>query len=107
MAEILSTAELEQAYKDTPYPKYSSKMGKDEYARLRQQWRVDIAALETRWRPWLFNEYLAGYDLPESLGDIVFTKAWDDGHSAGYHQVESEYQSIAEFARTILETVGR
>lgn len=106
MADILSTEELEQAYKDTTYPKHTSKMAKDEHARLRQQWRVDIAALEARWRPWLFNEYLAGYDLPESLGDIVFTKAWDEGHSAGYHQVESEYQAVAEFAREVLKAAG-
>lgn len=35
--------------------------------------------------------------LSPALRDIIFEKAWSDGHSSGYHQVESEYDDLVDF----------
>ncbi|MFE6967209.1 hypothetical protein ACFVAJ_19145 [Agromyces sp. NPDC057679] len=40
-------------------------------------------------------------DLPEAVAPIIFERAWEDGHSSGYSEVESQYVDLAEFARKV------
>jgi hypothetical protein len=44
---------------------------------------------------------LAG--LNEAQHGIVYSRAWEQGHSSGFDQVESDYEELAEMARKLLE----
>lgn len=54
------------------------------------------AALEAEWKLWLADEYAA--ELPLAAQDAVFALAWEQGHHAGYSEVEGLYEEYAEFA---------
>jgi hypothetical protein len=34
--------------------------------------------------------------LPVKVDDALFAKAWEDGHSGGYHEVELQYCGLAD-----------
>ncbi len=38
-------------------------------------------------------------NLPEAVTDLVFRKAWEDGHASGEHEVEQIYEDLAEIAK--------
>lgn len=38
-------------------------------------------------------------DLPRSVTDKVFAKAWEDGHANGEHEVTQQYEELLEIAR--------
>ena len=45
-----------------------------------------------------------GYDPDSKLAKIVFDKAYDDGHSSGYHAVWNEMEELSDFADDILKS---
>lgn len=46
-------------------------------------------------------------DLSESVTDLVFRKAWEDGHGCGEHEVEQVYEDLAEIAQKAYEAGQR
>lgn len=44
-------------------------------------------------------------DVHVKLGEILFDRAYDNDHSSGMHQVEDEFDSLIEFAETIIASV--
>ncbi len=41
--------------------------------------------------------------LSPSMFDIVYSKAYEDGHSGGYHEVASKFDELESFAMQILK----
>lgn len=39
-------------------------------------------------------------NLPEKVTNMIFNKAWDDGHASGEQDVEYHYDEVAEIAKT-------
>lgn len=66
---------------------------RDEENRKNQQFRDDLLSV-------LQEEY----GLSPACAAIVFSKAEDDGHWAGFHEVVSQAQILADFAVDILKT---
>lgn len=56
--------------------------------------------LEAQWRAWLADEYAS--DLSSVAQSLIYTKAWEDGHSSGYNDVEHYYSEHADFARQVI-----
>jgi len=45
-------------------------------------------------------------EVPRELTDLVFRKAWSDGHASGEHEVAQQYRELADIARYAL-SVGQ
>ena len=74
-----------------PYPPRGDRPGhaawNDEDRAIRQKFR---SACET------------AFDIasvPQSALDLVWVKAWDDGHSAGYEEILIHYEELADIVK--------
>ena len=72
--------------------------------------RVDMALyrecqreIDEQFKTWLAVTYSP--NMPEAADELIWDKAWADGHHAGYHEVESHYHDYAEFATAIANTL--
>lgn len=90
---MLTTDELTIATTFVDYPKRGDLPARNEYY-------AKIAELEHQWAEYLADEYAS--DLPAAVAAQVYIRAWSDGHSAGYNEVEGHYNTYAEFARTVI-----
>lgn len=62
-----------------------------DYKKLgREEWRAQSALVEKQFEGDLAAEF------PTPIPDLVFAKAWSDGHSSGFHEVAYHYESLAE-----------
>jgi hypothetical protein len=50
-------------------------------------------------------EYL-GDEVPAAVAVMVFRKAWEDGHDSGEHEVEQQYDNLAEIVRAAVRFVN-
>lgn len=94
MTTLLTTAELEEATAALPFPRKAT-------VEACAQWNAKIAVLEAQWAEWLKQE--SWVELPKSLRDEIFEKAWADGHSNGYDAVEEAYGRYADFAQSAIQ----
>lgn len=62
-----------------------------ESRRIAREDRRDLLAQDLR------QKYLRP-QVPEDVAKRVFDKAWEDGHSAGDHEVEMHYDDLSEIA---------
>lgn len=46
-------------------------------------------------------------DLPKEIQQMVFNKAYEDGHSSGYYEVASIYAELAEFVLKIIQIMKK
>jgi hypothetical protein len=95
---MLDTNALNAAIKALVYPTYDGTQTREELAQLRREYQEATGVLVSEWVEYLADEY--GYDLPAAQG-AVYGKAWSDGHSAGYQEVENFYSELADLARTV------
>lgn len=42
-------------------------------------------------------------NVPAKISDLVFAKAWEDGHANGEHEVEQVYEDLAEIVMATRE----
>jgi hypothetical protein len=56
--------------------------------------------LEVQFRSYLEDTYAS--EIPAGAHGAIFSKAWADGHSSGYGEVEMHYQDLAALALTVL-----
>lgn len=55
---------------------------------------------EAQFRSYLEDTYAS--EIPAGAYDVIFLKAWADGHSNGYNEVEMHYQDLAALSLTVL-----
>jgi hypothetical protein len=74
----------------------------NHYTRLeRDGWRRKEQEIKESFCADLAAEYLP--DVPKVITDFVFSKAWEEGHSAGYQSVAGEYEELAELVLMIMK----
>ena len=95
---MLTTNEIDTAVRAVVWPGANVNRADREAARV--AYRAEVAGLERDWREWLEAEYAEG--IPASLLTNIFDRAWAEGHSSGYQDVENHYEQIADFAREVL-----
>lgn len=100
---MLNAKDAEAAIKALPYP--SGTANKDERAALRAAYNEGVSRVNGEFRDWLANEYAP--TLPGSVKDKVWGKAWEDGHSGGFNEVEGHYRDYAEFAEFVMDKAPR
>lgn len=95
---MLNAHETEEAIRSLP----SVVAIKDRDARVAQDVsnREAKNGFEAQFRAYLEDTYAS--EIPAGAHGAIFSKAWADGHSSGYGEVEMHYQDLAELALTVL-----
>jgi hypothetical protein len=96
---MLNTDALNTAIAALVYPTRTNPQVPGLSAQLRREYNTALSALIGEWVEYLADEY--GYDLPADAQSAIYGKAWSDGHSSGYQEVEHHYSELADLARRI------
>lgn len=80
-----------EATSNLPYP---HGVTGEERTQLLKAYRTGEAAIRAQFAVDLANEY--GFDN-DALDALVFARAWEDGHSYGYQEVERLYSDYVDF----------
>lgn len=76
-------------------------VNKKEYTVAKKAYLKAQEAQEKQWKQDLFAEY--GIDFEnDSIGKLIFSKAWEDGHSDGYYSVEQHIEELIDFIDDIM-----
>lgn len=94
----MDTKELTDSIDALTYPSYGDR---EERLAARQVYNEQRAKLEKQWKDWLHKEYAPSFS--EDLHNHVYGKAWEDGHSYGYHEVEIHYEDLVDFVAKAIE----
>ena len=65
----------------------------------RQAYRAAVAELEAEWREWLFQEHAD--DMSTEAAQVVFARAWEEGHASGYSEVEMHFVDLIGLVREV------
>jgi hypothetical protein len=82
---------------------YSFTFNEDAYKKATQDYRKSVKDGVDRFSDYLKNEY--GHS--DQIHQVIFTKAWEDGHSEGFCSVESEYSELSDFVDGIIAALGQ
>tara|TARA_B100000700_G_scaffold178953_1_gene197602 strand:- start:3080 stop:3541 length:462 start_codon:yes stop_codon:yes gene_type:complete len=72
----------------------------EDYKKDLEEYKTETNQRMDEFKKELFNLY--GSDNQE-LNELVYDKAWQDGHSGGLGEVESEFQELMDFAENIFD----
>ena len=74
---------------------------KKEYTASKEVYRAEQEKQEKQWKKDLLAEY--GIDFEnDSIGKLIFSKAWEDGHSDGYYSVDQHIEDLIDFIDDIM-----
>lgn len=91
---MLNANEAIAAVDALTYP--SAIKDRDERVAAHAEYRAATNRITAEFREWLADEYASA--MPANVQMKVWEKAWEDGHSYGYREVENHYMDLAEFA---------
>lgn len=92
------TARARAASDANPYPDGSLGRKRPEYQEALRDYREREGQINREFAADLAREYL-DRAMPTEVANAVFAMAWEDGHSEGYHSVESHYEDLARLAQ--------
>lgn len=72
----------------------------DDILKWQNDWNKALGELNDKWHAWLRKEY--GH-LNDGVYGIVYTMAYERGHSAGYDEVASYMSDFSDFAEKIIK----
>ena len=75
-----------------------------EYDEYMKKYHEEESTLLKKFRNDLAVENGLG-DLPQAISDLVYAKAWEDGHSSGLYEVESHYSELAEMILNVVHII--
>ena len=70
----------------------------EEYKRLRDEYDKELLNINNEFRQWLFMQYGVQNDR---VNEIIYSKAWEDGHSWGYHSIAENFVDLTYFIKQI------
>ena len=65
-----------------------------------KQYREDCRKQEILFRKALEEEFALS-EWPQPVLDAVYSKAWEDGHAYGYHEVACHYSELCDFVKVV------
>lgn len=89
-AQIANAATAENVY---------PRRGAENYAEAYAAYRARSGEIHVQFKATLAVEYLPG--VPVAASDLVFARAWADGHSDGHSQVEWMYSDLADLVLAV------
>ena len=69
----------------------------------RKVYDTGLASIESSWKEWLYQD--AAPDLSKEAADLIFQKAWDDGHSGGYEEVDMHFRDLVALVQSVMEVI--
>lgn len=88
---------------DVPYPSMSKYKDKESWKEARKEWDKINRERYLEFKQDLFKEF--GIE-DDPAREIIFHKAWDVGHSCGYHEVYLEFDELMDFVKDVRKGVG-
>lgn len=88
--------------KDVHYPSMSEYKDKESWRQAKKEWRNVEHERYLEFKQDLFKEFGVEDDPAR---EIIFRKAWDVGHSSGYHEVYSEFDELMDFVKDVRKGV--
>jgi len=79
------------------------KYDKEAYREYRKAYGQETSRLEELFYQDCCEDH--GYDPDSDLSRLIYSEAYDRGHSAGYSEVYNYFDSVAAFADNVLEAV--
>lgn len=73
----------------------------EDYVALRKEYYKILNARDIEFRNDLHSEYCP--ELTDAVFNVIFNKAWEDGHSSGHYRVAELVEELADFALEIME----
>lgn len=98
---MLNANEAVAADAAVPYPR---NVAKEERVELMRAYNEATDKIKGQFRDFLADKYAAR--LPKTAQNAIWDNAWEYGHSAGYHEVESYYIDLANLAETVATAVA-
>jgi hypothetical protein len=71
----------------------------DAYKLAHESYATHLKKVYDEWRRRVRSQYV---DVNDAVFEIIFAKAWEDGHSAGYGEVELYVDDYVDFATGII-----
>jgi len=101
---MLTTDQLNEALRDdTSYPVRVPNESKASFDSRVNNHYDQVNAFVSEWSEWLHSEY--GSDLTDEQHEMVYTKAYENGHAGGYSEIENEYIELADLATNLIRSV--
>lgn len=94
---MLNAQDADAAVKALTYPRAIA--DRDERVAAHRAYNEAVGNITGEFKAWLANTYAS--TLPAAVQDRIWGKSWEDGHSAGYSEVEGCYIDNAEFAEFV------
>ena len=76
----------------------------EAYEKAYQEYRKGALEAEKRWRKDIEKEYGVSFD--DKVIEIIFKKAWEEGHSNGLREVEHYFAEYLDLVKEILENAS-
>ncbi len=89
----MNANEATAAIRNLTYAKYDTPEG--------ELYSSEQARITNEFKEYLVDEY--AFNLPATTHSALWSKAWEDGHSYGFGEIESHYANIVEFAEELLK----
>jgi len=86
------------------YPSPAAYPSKYDRSVALTEYQNKVNALVSEWKTWLFDDYASHLNAAQQ--EVLYTKAYADGHSNGYREIENEFAELAELA-TSLFSLGK
>jgi len=67
----------------------------------RQVKRTYVSVAEAQWSHYLHETYTPR--LSDEQAELLFSKAWENGHAYGYAEVENEYIDLADWLKRFMK----
>jgi len=97
----LSSAEADEASRSLSYPHLGAAgVTRENRAARLEAYRQAESEITAQHRLWLEENYNEGF--AQAVLDRIYQRAWDDGHSGGYHEVENYYDEHSTFAQFVI-----
>lgn len=93
----MNADEATESAKAIPYP---LGMPKEDRPAADREYRKAVSEVEAKFKDWLAREYAPW--LAKETQDMIWRKAWADGHAHGYWEVENHYMDLADFAEDVV-----
>jgi hypothetical protein len=109
--DMLCEKAQEGAYKSKlPYPGVDTteKLSDEECQKMKKAYRKDDGRLYNEFRDdcRAYIEYELGKKINDEQFAAVFTRAWDDGHSAGYLEVVFNLEGLMDIVKAFVKKKG-
>lgn len=69
----------------------------------REQRREAARIEQENFKNELVNEAIDDYGFTQAQAEMIFSRAWDEGHSWGFNEVRTHFEDLADFVNDFMK----